>query len=740
MSSSGVNLEKYQIPLEEIIRATNNFSSESKIGDGGFGMVYIGQLSKHWHKAKVAIKRLDHNGYQGSNEFHNELKMVSSFNHPNIVPFIGYCDDENEMIIVYEYAINGSLDRLLEDPNKWRYVTWAQRMRICLGAARGLKYLHSGLGENRRVIHRDVKSANILLDEHLQAKISDFGLSRFGPRNQPHSQLITKASGTRFYIDPLYNERGRLSKESDVYSFGVVLFEMSSGMLAYRTKCFGDGKEQYLLDLVRSYYDDEEVHGLDKLIDPIMRDDINMRSFHTFNGIAHECVNLDSKKRPTMERIIREIEKASDIQLPHIHSPPAANMVGGIIMPLIIEDLPGVSVPQEHNSVSDDVVALAPVGYKVNNRLRFPALLKEFLNPIKVSAEEFFSEWRLLARPPLKLQEVVKGVNLMSLEEMTKLFHSLRLMVCPGLDPNANNLVASTDFYSKDIGAMLCLVRIETDPADRTQLRMTVASRNPTLTFQLKEFIKKYVDTNVKPIRDIAEGFYALCLKDIGVLYEDPYIQIGIKAEWQKHYGRIVLFIGNKNASAPLESVHVVILPLPHLKLELSLVPETIAPRAQVQCPLEVINLNPSCDVAVLDFSYKFQKKLVINRLRLPIVLNKFLNPIQVSVENFFSQWRSLAGPPLKLQQVVRGVRPISLKEMENLFNSLRLMVCQGLDTSVNNIVASTTFYSQSTGAMLCLVRIETDPADRTQIRMTVASRNPTLTFELKEDHQGTFS
>ncbi|CAH1441113.1 unnamed protein product [Lactuca virosa] len=439
-------------------------------------------------------------------------------------------------------------------------------------------------------------------------------------------------------------------------------------------------------------------------------------------------------------------------------------MVGGIVIPLVIEDLPGVSVPQEHNSVSDDAVALAPVGYKVNNRLRFTALLKEFLNPIKVSAEEFFSEWRLLARP-LKLQEVVKGVNLMALEEITKLFDSLRLMVCPGLDPNANNLVASTDFYSKDIGAMLCLIRIETDPTDRTQLRMTVASRNPTLTFQLKEFIKKYVvridtaakqpprplptspggpsialagapvgdqDITVKPIRDIAEGFYALCLKDMGVLYEDPYIQIGIKAEWQKHYGRIVLFLGNKNASAPLESVHVVILPPPHLKLEFSLVPETIPPRAQVQCPLEVINLNPSCEVAVLDFSYKFQKKLVINRLRLPTVLNKFLNPIQVSVENFFSQWRSLAGP-LKLQQVVRGVRPISLEEMANLFNSLRLMVCPGLDISANNIVASTTFYSQSTGAMLCLVRIETDPADRTQIRMTVASKNPTLTFELKE-------
>ncbi|PWA92873.1 alpha-adaptin [Artemisia annua] len=239
-------------------------------------------------------------------------------------------------------------------------------------------------------------------------------------------------------------------------------------------------------------------------------------------------------------------------------------------------------------------------------------------------------------------------------------------------------------------------------------------------------------ESTVQPIGDIAERFQALCLKDSGVLYEDPYVQIGIKAEWRGHQGRFVLFLGNKN-TAPLDSVHAVILSPSHLKLELSLVPEVIPPRAQVQCPLEVVNLRPSRDVAVLDFSYKFGSSLVNNKLRLPAVLNKFLQPIQVSAEEFFSQWRSLAGPPLKLQEVVRGVRPMSLGEMANLLNSLRLMVCPGLDPNASNLVASTTFYSESTRAMLCLVRIETDPADRTQLRMTVASGDPALTFELKE-------
>ncbi|KAL7611634.1 hypothetical protein Lser_V15G07960 [Lactuca serriola] len=239
-------------------------------------------------------------------------------------------------------------------------------------------------------------------------------------------------------------------------------------------------------------------------------------------------------------------------------------------------------------------------------------------------------------------------------------------------------------------------------------------------------------DNIVKPIGDTAERFHALCLKDSGVLYEDPYVQIGIKADWRGHQGRLVIFLGNKTTSS-LTSVQAVVLPPSHLKLELSSVPEVIPPRAQVQCPVEVVNLGPSRDVAVLDFSYMFGTSLVESKLRLPAVINKFFQPIPVSTEEFFPQWRSLAGPPLKLQEVVRGVRAMSLGEMSHLFSSLRLIVCPGLDPNPSNLVATTTFYSESTRAMLCLVRIETDPADRTQLRMTVASQDPTLTFELKE-------
>lgn len=236
----------------------------------------------------------------------------------------------------------------------------------------------------------------------------------------------------------------------------------------------------------------------------------------------------------------------------------------------------------------------------------------------------------------------------------------------------------------------------------------------------------------VQPTINIAERFSALCLKDSGVLYEDPNIQIGIKAEWKTFHGRLVLFLGNKNVS-PLISVQALILPPRHLKMELSLVPDTIPPRAQVQCPLDVINLQASRDVPVLDFGYKFGASMVNVKLRLPTTLNKFLQPMTVTAEEFFPYWKSIPGPPLKLQEVVKGVKPLSLPEMANLFASLHLGVSQGLDLNPNNLVASTTFYSDNSRAQLCLVRLETDPSDRTQLRLTVASGDPILTLELKE-------
>ncbi|KAL5716758.1 hypothetical protein ACHQM5_009881 [Ranunculus cassubicifolius] len=295
-----------------------------------------------------------------------------------------------------------------------------------------------------------------------------------------------------------------------------------------------------------------------------------------------------------------------------------------------------------------------------------------------------------------------------------------------------NKVDSQSSIPSPDLGDLLA---IEGPPSAAVQAEENLVSGLDGVSNAIDALALTPIEdqsNSVQPIGNIAERFLALCLKDSGVLYEDPYIQIGIKAEWRGQHGRLVLFLGNKSTS-PLLSVQALILPPLHLKIEVSLVPDTIPPRAQVQCPLEISNLRPSRDVAVLDFSYKFGTQMVSVKLRLPAVLNKFMQHIPLSAEEFFPQWRSLSGPPLKLQEVVRGVKPLSLPEMANLFNSFQLTVSPGLDPNPNNLVASTTFYSESTRAMLCLVRVETDPSDRTQLRMTVASGDPTLTLELKE-------
>ncbi|GKB96919.1 protein kinase, ATP binding site-containing protein [Tanacetum coccineum] len=280
-SHQSQKLEEFFIPLKEILLATCNFSEAFQIGGGGFGAVYKGQLSEHWQNHETAIKRLDKTGRQGKTEFRNELELIFKFHHENIIPFIGYCDEGNEMIL------------------------------ICLGAAKGLGYLHTGLGEDNRVIHRDVKSGNILLDGNMEAKICDFGLSKSKlTSNQQHSKLYTNAAGTNFYIDPVYHECGVLYKESDVYSFGVVLFEMVSGILAYKRISFDDGKPQPLIHLVRRYYNKE----LEKLVDPDIRDQVKGRSLHILADIAYRCLSFSTKERPSMSKIIKSIENALHIQ------------------------------------------------------------------------------------------------------------------------------------------------------------------------------------------------------------------------------------------------------------------------------------------------------------------------------------------------------------------------------------------------------------------------------------------
>lgn len=290
--------EHLKIQLEDIQLATNYFGEENCIGKGGFGKVYKGQLFHSKGPITVALKRLDPTFQQGDGEFWKEMIMLSRYRHKNIVPLLGFCDDRGEKIIVSEYASRCGLNLHLDNKD----LTWVRRLEICLEAARGLTYLHNGVGTNHAILHRDIKSANILLDETWNAKIADVGL--------------TNVVGTFGYCDPVYFETGLLTKESDVYSFGVVLFEVLCGKL-----CVGrEEKRQPFTVLVRKSY---KGNNLSEIIYDNIKDEINPRSLEVFTRIGYQCLKRSREERPGMKEIVRILETALEYQL--VSPPPTAS-------------------------------------------------------------------------------------------------------------------------------------------------------------------------------------------------------------------------------------------------------------------------------------------------------------------------------------------------------------------------------------------------------------------------------
>ncbi|KAM7485595.1 hypothetical protein LguiA_001604 [Lonicera macranthoides] len=250
---------------------------------------------------------------EGAPEFHSEILMVSKFRHSHLVSLIGYCESENEMILVYEYMTRGTLEDNLHkigtSGNNNLPLSWVQRLKIFIGAARGLVYLHTGTGIQHRVIHRDVKSSNILLDENWAAKISDFGMSKIGPANQSDTHVSTRIVGTFGYLDPDYAFTGSLTRKSDVYSFGVVLFEVLCGRLALDRRLHEDqrglaGWAQYCVK-----------KGIVKqIIDPNLKSQIVPRSLLAFVKVADRCLHGRPKERPTMNEVLTDLELALNLQ------------------------------------------------------------------------------------------------------------------------------------------------------------------------------------------------------------------------------------------------------------------------------------------------------------------------------------------------------------------------------------------------------------------------------------------
>ncbi|GJR01534.1 kinase RLK-Pelle-CrRLK1L-1 family protein [Tanacetum coccineum] len=296
-----------QFTFSEIQLATENFDESLVIGRGGFGKVYKGTIIHGAGGLTVAIKRLESTSNQGAVEFRAEVEMLTKLRHCHLVSLIGYCKDGQEMILVYEYMPRGTLEDHLH--KRLNYLPWVIRLKICIGAARGLEYLHTGTGIEHGVIHRDVKSSNILLHKSWAAKISDFGLSKIGPTNQPSTYVNTLVKGTFGYLDPNYFNTGRLTRKSDVYAFGVVLFEVLCRKRAVDSTL---DEEQWGL---ASWAQDSIKEGrLKEIIDTSIKGEISSKCLKEFAQLAGRCLHSHPKKRPTMAEVVVGLDSILALQ------------------------------------------------------------------------------------------------------------------------------------------------------------------------------------------------------------------------------------------------------------------------------------------------------------------------------------------------------------------------------------------------------------------------------------------
>ncbi|XP_073525825.1 uncharacterized protein [Phyllobates terribilis] len=283
----------------ELCVATGVFNAANMIGEGGFGKVYKGRLESG---EIVAIKQLNHDGLQGSQEFIIEVLMLSLLHHPKLMSLIGYCADGDEKLLVYEYMPQGSLEDHLFDFGLGKVpLDWNTRIKIAVDTARGIEYLH--LKANPPVIYRDLKPANILLDNNFHAKLSDFGLAKLGPVGDK-THVSTRVMGTYGYCAPEYAMSGKLTTKSDIYSFGVVLLEIITGRKAIdpnRTRA-----EQNLINWSRPIFKDRK--KFIQLADPVLEGHFPVRSLHQAIAIAAMCIQEQPTYRPLISDVVVALE------------------------------------------------------------------------------------------------------------------------------------------------------------------------------------------------------------------------------------------------------------------------------------------------------------------------------------------------------------------------------------------------------------------------------------------------
>ncbi|KGN50835.2 putative receptor-like protein kinase At4g00960 isoform X1 [Cucumis sativus] len=290
--------EQKLIQFDALVEATNNFHSTNKLGQGGFGPVYKGKLKDG---RVIAVKKLSLYSKQGRKEFMTEAKLLARVQHRNVVNLLGYCVHGAEKLLVYEYVMNESLDKLLFTESSRRgELDWKRRYDIIFGVARGLQYLH--VDSHNVIIHRDIKASNILLDDKWVPKIADFGMARLFPEDQTH--VNTRVAGTNGYMAPEYVMHGHLSVKADVFSFGVLVLELISGQRNSSFTSFMDAEN--LLDWAYKLY--KKGRSLE-IMDPTLASSAVPDQVTMCIQIGLLCTQGDSHLRPTMPRVVLILSK-----------------------------------------------------------------------------------------------------------------------------------------------------------------------------------------------------------------------------------------------------------------------------------------------------------------------------------------------------------------------------------------------------------------------------------------------
>lgn len=300
-----------QISMSELVDATENFSTDKIIGDGSFGFVYKAKLSSG---VTVAIKKLDKDAFQGFREFRAEMETLGKLRHRNIVKILGYCASGLDRVLIYEFVENGSLDQWLHDTlrnddvdgsaqfNSVFPLSWGTRVKVVRGVANGLAYLH---GLDKPIIHRDIKSSNVLLDSDFEAHISDFGLAR--RIDTSHSHVSTQVAGTMGYMPPEYlGGNTAATVMLDVYSFGILMIEIAT-QIRPNLPVMLDGQEVGLLEWARTMVErNKEIELVDS---NIPREELSEVRVEEYFRIAGLCTNEKSRERPAMSSVVQLLDE-----------------------------------------------------------------------------------------------------------------------------------------------------------------------------------------------------------------------------------------------------------------------------------------------------------------------------------------------------------------------------------------------------------------------------------------------